>query len=255
VQSPITVVPTGIDVAAFKNGDRNRFRGQEHIPDDAFVIGIVSRIAPEKNIAFLANAVSEHLSRNTKAHFFLVGQGSSVDEVKQVFESKGVGARLHALGTLQGNDLVDAYHALDLFVYSSLSETQGIVLVEALAAGLPIVALDAPGVREVVQDKVTGRLLAEPSIEAFVSAMAEFAEMRESARKGFRHRANSAVEQFSEEVTTSKLLNVYRAALKGSYTLRYKENSSWQEAKRWFGKEWELVSNMAHATGAAMKPG
>jgi 1,2-diacylglycerol 3-alpha-glucosyltransferase len=252
VQTPISVVPTGIDIAAFQNGDRERFRTRQHLPPGAFVIGLVSRIAPEKNITFLAVAVAEYVSQNPRAHFFLVGEGSSVEEVKQIFENRGVGARLHVLGTLQHKDLVDVYHAFDLFVYSSLSETQGIVLVEAMAAGLPIVALDAPGVREVVQDGITGRLLIDQNSQTFVNAIAQFAEMSASKKKGFSKHATGAIEQFSEEATTAKLLAVYQIALKGSYQHPQIEDSSWKEAKRWFGKEWKLIANMAHATGTAM---
>jgi len=254
VLRPITVVPTGIDVTVFKTGDRDRFRSGEAIPRDAFVIGIISRIAPEKNIDFLANAVSEYLSRDARAHFLLVGQGPSVDDVKQIFEGRGVLARLHTLGTLQNKDLIDAYHALDLFVYSSLSETQGIVLVEAMAAGVPVVALDAPGVREVVRDRVTGRLLPDENMELFVNAIAEFARMPQPDKEGFSHRACDAVVQFTEEVTAAKLIDVYQVALKASSLQRQTEDSPWHEAKRWFSKEWELISNMAHATGAAVNP-
>jgi 1,2-diacylglycerol 3-alpha-glucosyltransferase len=252
VQAPISVVPTGIDIATFQTGDRERFRIQEHIPQGDFVLGLVSRIAPEKNIVFLAEAVSEHLCGNSHAHFFLVGEGSSVDDVKRIFETKGVGARLHVLGTLQHKDLVDAYHACDLFVYSSLSETQGIVLVEAMAAGLPIVALDAPGVREVVQDGITGRLLTDQTKQAFVEAVAEFAEMSENKRSDFSRHAIGAVKQFTEEATAAKLLNVYQVALQGNYQIRQTEDSSWKEAKRWFSTEWELITNMAHATTTAI---
>lgn len=253
VDRPISVVPTGINISAFKTGDRKRFRNQEKIPPDAFVIGTISRIAAEKNIVFLANAASEYLSRNTRAHFFLVGQGPAVAEVKQIFDSRGVATRLHELGTLQNNDLVDAYHALDLFVYTSLSETQGIVMGEAMAAGLAIVALDAPGVREMVQDKVTGRLLIDRNIDSFVNAITEFTAMPQADKDACSHHARSAVERFSEEATFSLLLDVYQRALSGNSHHGQTQDSSWKEAKRWFATEWELLSNVAHATGKAME--
>jgi 1,2-diacylglycerol 3-alpha-glucosyltransferase len=72
---------------------------------------------------------------------------------------EGVADRLHLAGMLKGKDLVDAYHAMDVFVFASQSETQGLVVTEAMAAGIPVVAVDAPGVREVVKDFVNGRLM------------------------------------------------------------------------------------------------
>lgn len=253
VDRPISVVPTGIDIAAFKTGDRDRFRNQEKLPPDAFVIGIISRIAAEKNIIFLATAAAEYLSRNACAHFFLVGQGPALDELRQIFESRGVAARLHELGTQQNKDLVDAYHALDLFVYASISETQGIVMGEAMAAGLAIVALDAPGVREMVQDKVTGRLLIDQSTDSFVNAITEFAGMPQADKDAWSRSARSAVERFSEEATVARLLDVYQSVLKDNFMHRQTEDSLWKEANRWFSKEWELIANMAHATGKAME--
>ena len=252
VHKPITIVPTGINVAAFKAGNRPRYRTQEQIPDDGFVIGMVSRIAPEKNIIFLAQAVSMYLSRNAHAHFFMVGQGPSVEDVRSIFNENGVGARLHVLGTLQGSDLIDVYHAFDIFVYASLSETQGIVLCEAMAAGVPVIALDAPGVREVVQDKLTGRLLSEQNIESLVRALTEFALLPDSQKADYSRRAVTMAEQFTEEITTAKLLTVYQAALNGNYADREINDSSWDEAKRWLSKEWKVIANIAHATGTAM---
>ena len=71
----------------------------------------------------------------------------------------------------RGKELVDAYHAMDVFAFASQSETQGLVVTEAMAAGIPVVAVDAPGVREVVKDGVNGRLIINENIEDFVASL------------------------------------------------------------------------------------
>ena len=91
----------------------------------------------------------------------IAGSGPLEPTIKDIFKEQGVAKRLHFAGVLKGQDLVDCYHAMTIYAFASVSETQGIVLVEAMAAGIPVVAMDAPGVREVVKDGYNGRLIFE----------------------------------------------------------------------------------------------
>src|SRR5690606_3392577 len=115
------------------------------VPADAFVVGHLGRLAPEKNLEFLALAVAEFISREPRAHFLVIGSGPSEGAIRETFTRAGLTSRLHLAGVMQGQALADALHAMDLFAFASFSETQGMVLTEAMAAGLPVVALDAPG--------------------------------------------------------------------------------------------------------------
>ena len=92
--------------------------------------------------------------------FWSWGRGLPPRRSGRSFAQADMGKRLHLVGSLEGQALVDAYHAMDVFVFASCTETQGMVLTEAMAAGKPVVALDGPGVREVVRDGCNGRLLA-----------------------------------------------------------------------------------------------
>jgi glycosyltransferase involved in cell wall biosynthesis len=154
VQSSIEVVPTGIDVKKFIHGDGQAVRKQHNIPADAFVVGHVGRLAPEKNLEFLAWAVANFLKSQPAAHFLVVGKGPSEEVIQQIILQEGLQDRFHMAGVLKGDDLINAYHAMDVFVFASQSETQGLVLTEAMAAGIPVVAVDAPGVREVVKEEL-----------------------------------------------------------------------------------------------------
>ncbi|MFO7897485.1 MAG: glycosyltransferase, partial [Planctomycetota bacterium] len=150
VETPVRVIPTGLDLDAFTEGDGAGFRRRQGIPQDAFVIGHVGRLGPEKNLGFLSDAVAAALEAIPAGHFLVVGSGSA----RATMEARlaPMRDRVHFAGTLTGGDLYDAYHALDVFVFASTCETQGVVVAEALAAGRPVVALDGPGVREVVKD-------------------------------------------------------------------------------------------------------
>ena len=128
VTRPIEVVPTGIDYHRFAGGDGSALRKDAGVAGDDFVVGFISRVAPEKNMDFLCRAVGDFLKKEDRAHFFLVGSCPSEADVKRIFQEEGLDDRLHLFGTLQGQDLINAYHALDVFAFASHTETQGLVL-------------------------------------------------------------------------------------------------------------------------------
>ncbi|WP_438483430.1 glycosyltransferase [Oleiharenicola lentus] len=161
VKAPIAVVPTGIDVKSFAKGNGARFRKKFKIPANAFVVGHIGRLAPEKNLAYLAESVALALKKIPNSRFLVVGGGPDEEKLRGVFQKHGIEPQLTMAGKHTGRSLHDAYRAMDIFAFSSFSETQGMVIAEAMAAGLPVVALNASGVREVVQHGVNGYLLPE----------------------------------------------------------------------------------------------
>ena len=82
VESPIRVVPTGIDLKAFGGGNGGAFRRAKNIPNDALVIGHVGRLAPEKNLTYLARAVSLFMTDHAESHFLVVGAGPSEGAIR-----------------------------------------------------------------------------------------------------------------------------------------------------------------------------
>jgi glycosyltransferase involved in cell wall biosynthesis len=212
VHRPVDVVPTGVDLDFFARGRGETVRRQHGIPVDAPVVGHLGRLAPEKNLDYLAQAMIAVLQERPDLHFLVVGQGPSREDILQRFEEKGLLDRLVLAGQLSGRALADAYRAMDLFVFASQSETQGMVLAEAMAAGKPVIALDASGAREVVDDNRNGRLLAADADEAtFAAAVAELFDRPERARKWSAGAARTARE-FSREACARRLLQVYQAA-------------------------------------------
>jgi glycosyltransferase involved in cell wall biosynthesis len=134
--------------------------------DDDVVISYVSRIAPEKNVEYLAQALSIVATKRPGVRILLVGDGPTRPALEQ-----RIGAFAHFAGYKQGEDLADHYAASDIFAFSSLTETFGNVVLEAMASGLPVVALRAGGVGETVQPGRTGVLI-EPSEPPQSMAMA-----------------------------------------------------------------------------------
>lgn len=216
VHAKVHILPTGIDHTRFAAGDGAQVRRREGIPLDGFVIGHVGRLVREKNLEFLARCMARCLIKQPTAHALVIGTGPMEARMRQVFDDHGVADRLHMLGVLRRSALADAYHAMDVFAFSSRSETQGIVLIEAMAAGRPVVALDGPGVRDVVRDRCNGRLVAEQDIDAFVRALLWIAALSKDRREVMKRDIALTVAEFYLDSSANILLDIYRSTIVAS---------------------------------------
>ena len=251
VETPIAVVPTGVDTKRFAQGNGSGFRQMLGIPDDAFVVGHLGRLALEKNLVFLAEAVVAFIKTQPRAHFLLVGKGPSEADIQTIFEREGLIARLHVAGILEGQQLIDAYHAMDVFAFASKSETQGMVLTEAMAAGVPVVGLDAPGVREVVKDWQNGRLLHEETAEAFASALQWVKAQASTERQMLEQCARDTAEEFSIPRSAATALAYYEALHVHALVDRTAEDEQWEHVLHLIETEWDILKGLADAAVAA----
>jgi glycosyltransferase involved in cell wall biosynthesis len=252
VETPISVVPTGVQTRHFAQGNGKRFRVAMGIPEDAFVVGHLGRLAAEKNLEFLARAVAAFLKTTSRAHFLVIGTGPSGRTIREIFAREGLDARLHIAGILEQEQLADALHAMNLFVFASKSETQGMVLIEAMAAGLPVVALDANGVREVVRDYRNGRLLQDESITAFVSAMQWVAELPAKQCRKLERVALDTAEAFAMSHSADKALACYTNLCDRISADRSEQEEHWHHLLDLIKVEWEILKGIGRATDAAL---
>lgn len=254
VSVPIEVIPTGIDLARFAGGDGGRFRKEAGIPNDAFVVGTLGRLAAEKNLGYLGRAIRRFMEAAPEAVFLAVGSGPAEDDLRRVFEGEGVADRLFLPGKKSGEDLFDAYKAMDIFAFSSFSETQGLVLAEAMASGLPVVALDASGVREVVREERNGRLLSATATEAEFAAAVEGLWKDRSRLKAFRGAALETAKDFSREVTAARALALYERTERLSRRKREEETQDgWAGLLHRLRVEWDLISEKAESAFDAFR--
>lgn len=253
VVTPILVVPTGVRLEHFERGDGSSFRRQTGIPEDAFVVGHLGRLAPEKNLEFLTEAVADFVGMHACGYFLVVGSGPSESVIREVFARAGLAERLHIAGILQQQALADALHAMDVFAFASTSETQGMVLTEAMAASLPVVALDAPGAREVVKNEHNGRLLTEP--QAFSAALRWLAERPPAALQQMKQAAHATAKAFSMPVSADKALACFAALQPGTGAESGADMSAWEEVTTAIKTEWEILKSVAVAGDAALGVG
>jgi glycosyltransferase involved in cell wall biosynthesis len=254
VVAPIAVVPTGVDVGRYRRGSGRDFRKARGIPSRAFVVGHVGRLAPEKNLGFLARAVTRFLAETPDARFMVVGGGPSEKDLRELSRRRGVTDRVDFVGTLQGQELVDAYHAMDVFAFASKSETQGMVLTEAMAAGIPVVALDAAGAREVVKNRRNGRLIPREAVTPFAEALSWMARLPADRRRAQAAEARRTAREFSLRKCAQRSLELYERVIANRRPDREDEQGAWAKALRLVETEWALWKNVAAAASVALSP-
>ena len=246
VKTEISEVPTGVDTAFFRSGKAERARERWDLPEDALFLGHVGRLAREKNLFYLCHSVVTILKECPETRFLLVGDGDDREDLEKLFAEEGLRERVSFAGSLTGQDLADAYAAMDVFLFASTSETQGMVLAEAMAAQTPVIALDAPGAREIIKDGENGRLLDNDSTKsAFAEATISFLETLKQNPDSVRSAVEQTAEAFSGENCNQLLNRVYDKALRSKPSAAPTDDS-WNE---WDGlisqirTEWQMLVN------------
>lgn len=254
VQSPVEVIPTGVRLEDFEHGDGAGFRRACGLPDDAFVVGHLGRLAPEKNLDYLAQALVRFASAHERARVLIVGVGPSEPRIREIFAEAGLSERLCLKGVLPPSDLSNALHAMDAFAFASKSETQGMVVTEAMAAGLPVVALDASGVREVVVDGENGCLLPEDADPGrFSDALAWVAGLDQTARDRVQRSVRQTAEAFSMQRSVDKALRCFSAIQPKTAAQSTEHEHRWEEVIRAIKTEWDILKSVAGAGEALIR--
>ncbi len=250
VDTPVSIIPTGVDLNFFAGGKKEQFRHQHGIATNGFVLGHVGRLAPEKNLEYLARATAIFLKKHRGAVFVVVGEGPSDDAIWRICEEEGVQNQLIMTGSLTGSNLAHAYDAFDLFVFASQTETQGMVLTEAMAAGVPVIALDASGAREVVIDGENGRLLdGNTSPEQFAQVLKDVFRhpgLLEEWKTGVYETAVN----FSREKSAKRLEHLYQSTLQDFPDRKESqedEMTTWDNLLKAIEIEWDLLVEKARA--------
>lgn len=197
VRTPSTIIPTGIHLEEFRGGDGAAFRARHGIGAQQPTLVTVSRLAQEKNIGFLLQVARRLVDDFPDLCFVVAGEGPDAPRLRQLAHELGLDAHVRFFGNLdRRTTLLDCYRAGDVFVFASPTETQGLVLIEAMALGVPIVStavmgtamvLEGAGSARIARDDVAGfaaevaTLLREPDRRAALSAAGPVDAQRWSA--------------------------------------------------------------------------
>ncbi|MBN9417855.1 MAG: glycosyltransferase [Candidatus Eremiobacteraeota bacterium] len=210
LRCPFEVIPTGIDCAALRDGDAGKARQELGLRDDDELFLYMGRMGKEKSIDFLLKAFQAYCQQGGTAHFALIGGGPELENLKRATVEMGIAERCHFPGYRQRERLKDYLAATKMFLFASQTETQGLVLIEAAAAGVPVVAIRASGVNEAVEPDGSGLLTSPGRLEEFVAAM-QRVDQNPELHQRLSQRASSWADGFSDREMGRKMTNLYRS--------------------------------------------
>lgn len=195
----VAVIPTGIDVAGIRALDPIDPRKEAGWAADAVVVASLGRLAPEKSPDLLLDAMALAAARRRDLHLLVIGGGPSAAALAARSVRPDLVGRVHLIGALPRLSALARLRGADLFAFTSRTETQGLVLAEALSAGLPAVAVEGPGVAESVRDGIDGLVVVHDPAGSLSERLAEaIVEAADPARRAaLAERALAGADRFS----------------------------------------------------------
>lgn len=215
---PVQVIPNPTDLAKFQNQNGNRIREKYGLGQAKLLIN-VGRVAPEKNLAFLLNAFQYIVkakpgndSHESDIRLLIAGDGPDLPNLKNFAETLGISGRVIFTGLVDSAEIPAYLAAADLFVMSSTTEVKPLAQLEALAAGVPIVAVSAPGADDTIIHDENG-LLAPQNTKEFAEAILKLIHDPERLRR-YRAAALKTAANYSYQKIASDYLEMYREVLR-----------------------------------------
>ncbi|MBM2825668.1 MAG: hypothetical protein HW402_1332 [Dehalococcoidales bacterium] len=205
ITRPIYALPFGVDVEEFSDEIRWNVRTALNIQAKDLLL-YVGRLGLEKNLDFLLRAFRQILSLRPGARLIIAGDGPQREFLERYAASLGIAPSVTFIGYLQRHDLVDLYKQA-LFVFASKTETQGLVLVEAMMAGAAVVAIGIMGPRDIIKSGETGILVGEDENEFAQACDRLLQDDNERQRIGMA--AHEWARSQSSQVSTKRLLDIY----------------------------------------------
>lgn len=218
VKKEILILPTGINLNLFKKSEkpgvhtekRNKKRKELGISKEIKIFLFVGRISEEKNIDFLLKVLKIILNKRKDVVLMLVGEETNfTKKIKEKAESLKVRDFVRFIGSVPHQKMPDYYQSSDVFLFSSLTETQGIVVLEAMASGLPIVALKDEVFKDIILNNQNGFITKNFSPEIFSKKILKILDNSEIYKKFSVHSQKTA-KNFSEKKQARKLLKIYQ---------------------------------------------
>lgn len=212
VRCPMHIIPTGMEMERFAGGDGQRFRAQLGIAPGQPVLVHVGRIAHEKNIEFLFRMFARIVRSKPGAVFIVAGEGPALASCKAYVRSLGIAQHVRFVGYLsRERELLDCYRAGDLFVFSSRTETQGLVLLEAMALGVPVVSTAHMGTADIMNPQRGARVAPDDEGE-FANIVVQLLEDA-PRRAAMSAEARAYAATWSASAMADRLAGLYSAVL------------------------------------------
>jgi len=215
----VTVVPTGIDLRPYEGLDGEPLR-RDHGWGDDIVITSVGRLGSEKNWTTLVRAVARLIKNHPQVRLVIIGDGPERKRLRRLSKELGIAERVDLIGKVPFDMVPNYLKASDLFAFASTTETQGLVTLEAMAAGLPVVAVDAVGTRDIIEHGENG-LLTENDDASIASAIERILDDR-NVYEHFSQTSILKARSLEFRSQAKKMMSVYEEAIANKKEIREK---------------------------------
>ncbi len=216
VKRPIYVLPNGVDLDLFKKSEEEKIRLKKKygIASETKILLFVGRMTKEKNLEFLLKAFKEILKKTkTPTLLFMVGPGPYLDNLRQLGDELGISQFINFTSSVVSSKIPEYYKMSDIFLFSSLTDNQPLVILEAIASSLPVVALKDDALEGTVIHKKNGFLIEEQDSKIFAKRVLELLSNIFLYEK-FSKASLKIAANFSEENQAKKLLVIYKKIIK-----------------------------------------
>jgi len=213
VDAPIDVVPNGVDIQPFLQApnplDRTQFGFS---PDDVLLI-YVGRLGPEKNLGFLLRSFAGTAKAYDHIGLLLVGDGPERENLQEQAAYLKIDNRVHFTGSIPYDQMPSYLSMADAFVTASVTEVHPLSVIEAMAAGLPVLGIQSPGVGDTIKDGVTGLIAEEEDLAVFTARMVRLVT-EHGQRREMGECARQIAENYAIEHTSEMMLDRYLAVVR-----------------------------------------
>lgn len=207
------IIPNGVDTDLLERTSAEGLKGKLNIKQNYKVLLYVGRLSKEKNVSFLIRSFALASKNCSNLILLLAGKGPEENNLKIEAKRFGVCDKIIFLGEIPYPDIFKFYKISDIFVFASKTETQGIVIAEAKYCGLPVIAINAAGVKDSIEDKVDGFLTEEN--EFLFAEKIVYLCINEQERKIMSQKAiDNASKKFSSKIVAKNLEAVYNSLLR-----------------------------------------
>ena len=223
VDSPIEIVPNGVDLSPIRSVKDPIPRSDLGFSEGDVLLIYTGRLGPEKNLPLLLRSFAGTAKAYDHVGLLIVGDGPERDNLADRVQYMGIADRVHFTGMVPYKELPRYLSAADAFVTASVTEVHPLSVIEAMAAGLPVLGIESPGVGDTVENEVTGLIAAEADLAIFTALMVRLVtdhECREKMGMQAREKANEYAIERITPLLLEKYENIIRQSSGRKLTLR-----------------------------------
>ncbi len=171
VDVPVEVIPNGVDIRPFRHPSAPLERSQLSYKEQDIILTYFGRLGPEKNLVFLLRSFAGAVQAYDHLKLLIIGDGPERENLEDRVKHMGIQERVQFTGFVPYEQLPSHLAVADAFVTASVTEVHPLSVIEAMAAGLPVLGINSPGVGDTVEDGVTGYLARDEDLAAFTAKM------------------------------------------------------------------------------------